>query len=74
MNVTAHTLTASAASGIELDTSRNASLQMRTDPQTGAQQLVSLWHNNLVGAKVLRTIRWQLRRPGATATLTGVTY
>jgi len=63
-----------AEGGIEIDTSKNASLQMRTDPQTGAQQLVNLWQSGLVGARVERLIRWQLRRPGAVATLTGVTY
>jgi HK97 family phage major capsid protein len=59
---------------LDLDMSRQASLQMRTDPQTGAQSLVSLWQNNLAGARCTRLVNWQQRNPNMSAVLTGVDY
>lgn len=63
-----------ADGGIDLDASKQASLQMKTDPDTGAQRLVSLWQSNCVGARITRFVRWKMRRAGAVAVLTGVTY
>lgn len=63
-----------ADGGVEVDASRQASLQLRTDPVTGAQQLVSLWESNCVGARVTRMARWKMRRQGAVAVLRNVTY
>lgn len=63
-----------ADGSIDVDASKQASVQLRTDPQTGAQRLVSLWQSNCVGARVTRFVRWKMRRPGAVAVLSGVTY
>lgn len=57
-----------------VDVSRQSSLQMRTDPQTGAQTLVSLWQNNLVGLRLTRWIRWEAVDANAAVTLTDVSY
>lgn len=53
---------------IQLDVSQEASLQMVTNPQSGAQSLVSLWQNNLIGVRAERFVNWKRRRD------TGVTY
>lgn len=60
--------------GINVDVSREASLQMDDDPETGAQSLVSLWQNNLIGLRAERMINWHKRRAAAVQVLTGVTY
>lgn len=48
-----------------LDVSREASLQMDSAPSAGAQQLVSLWQNNLIGIRAERYVYWQRRRDAA---------
>jgi HK97 family phage major capsid protein len=63
-----------ADGGIELDASKHASVQLKTDPATGAQTLVNLWQKNMVGTRITRFIRWQMRRTGAVAVLSGVNY
>lgn len=59
---------------IMLDVSREASLQMDTAPSAGAQSLVSLWQNNLVGLKAERYVHWVKRHSTAAYFIDGVTY
>jgi len=54
-----------------IDASMEASLQMNDAPSTGAQSLVSLWQNGLVGVKVDRFIFWTKRRSGAVQFIDG---
>lgn len=63
-----------AEGSIQIDASEHASLQMRTDPVSGATTLVSLFQKNLVGLRVVREMNWQVRRAGAVAYLAGVQY
>jgi HK97 family phage major capsid protein len=63
-----------AEGGIELDASEEATLQMDTNPATGAANMISLYQSNLSGLMAMRLIRWKLRRPGAAAYVSGVTY
>lgn len=60
--------------GITLDVSQEASVQMVSNPQAGAQSLVSLWQNNLVGLRAEREINWQRRRDAAVGYIDGVAY
>ena len=66
--------------GIQVDMSREASLEMADNPAhdsdtpTGATSLVSLWQTNSVGFRVERFINWARRRPSAVAILTGATW
>lgn len=48
-----------------LDVSTEASVQMDDAPSAGAQSLVSLWQNGLLGVKVDRFIYWAKRRSQA---------
>lgn len=48
-----------------LDMSTEASVQMNDAPSAGAQQLVSLWQNGMVGLKCDRWINWAKRRAAA---------
>jgi len=48
-----------------IDVSTEASLQMDNAPAVGAQSLVSLWQNGLLGLKVDRWIYWTKRRSTA---------
>lgn len=48
-----------------IDASMEASLQMDNAPSAGAQSLVSLWQNGLMGVKVDRWIYWTKRRSQA---------
>ena len=48
--------------GITIDMSTEASVQMNDAPSAGAQSLVSLWQNNLVGIRAERYINWAPRR------------
>ena len=59
---------------VMLDVSREASLQMLTNPAGGAAQTVSLWQNNLVGIRAERYIYWATRRPQAVYIIKQVTY
>lgn len=59
---------------VTIDVSREASLQMDSAPQDGAQSLISLWQNNLVGVRAERYIHWLRRRLGAAYYITGVGY
>lgn len=60
--------------GVTIDVSREASLQMNSTPAAGAQQLVSLFQNNLVGIRAERMITWRKRRPQAVAYISGANY
>jgi HK97 family phage major capsid protein len=59
---------------VMLDVSREASLQMLTNPAGGAAQLVSLWQNNLVGIRAERFIYWAPRRAAAVYIVKQVAY
>lgn len=48
--------------GLSIDMSQEASLQMNDAPSAGAQSLVSLWQNNLVGIRAEQYINWAPRR------------
>lgn len=50
---------------IMIDASSEASVQMNDAPSAGAQSLVSLWQNGLLGVKVERFINWTKRRSQA---------
>ncbi|MXQ13231.1 hypothetical protein [Microvirga makkahensis] len=47
---------------------------MDSDPVDGPAELVSLFRNNLLGLKAVRTIRWKMQNPGAVAYVSGVTH
>ncbi|MBX3664974.1 MAG: phage major capsid protein [Burkholderiales bacterium] len=57
-----------------LSVAAHASLQMDSDPETGAQQLVSLWQRNLIALRVERAVNWKRRHANVAAVLTGVTF
>jgi HK97 family phage major capsid protein len=48
--------------GISIDMSTEASVQMNDAPSAGAQSLVSLWQNNLLGLRAEQFINWAPRR------------
>lgn len=51
--------------GVSIDVSMEASVQMNDAPSAGAQPLVSLWQNNLIGLRAERYINWAPRRPNS---------
>jgi HK97 family phage major capsid protein len=54
--------------GVEVDISREASLQMNDSPdspETTSTILVSLWQRNMVAIRAERFITWKARRSGA---------
>lgn len=57
---------------VMLDVSEQASLQMNTAPSAGAQTLVSLWQNNLIGIRAERYMNWKRRRDTAVTYLDNV--
>lgn len=66
--------------GLQVDFSREASLEMDTAPThnvttpTPATGLVSLWQVNAVGIRCERFLNWSKRRPEAVQMLTGVNW
>jgi HK97 family phage major capsid protein len=54
-----------------IDVSTEASVQMDNAPSAGAQSLVSLWQNGLLGVKVDRWIYWSKRRSQAVQFIDG---
>jgi HK97 family phage major capsid protein/HK97 family phage prohead protease len=66
--------------GIQVDMSREASLEMADNPAhnsdtpTGATSLVSMFQTNSVAFRVERFINWARRRPSAVAILTGAAW
>lgn len=62
---------------VTIDTSREASLQMDsepTNPPVAATVFISLWQMNLLGIKAERTIDWIKARPASVQYLSGVDY
>jgi HK97 family phage major capsid protein len=59
---------------ILLDASGQAAIQLDTAPSAGAQSLVNLWQNNMVGLRAERYITWLRRRDAAVAVLEDVSY
>lgn len=59
---------------VMIDVSREASLQMDSAPSAGAQNLVSLWQNNLIGIRAERYVYWARRRAQSVFYIRGVTY
>ena len=59
---------------VTIDASREASLQMQSDPSVGDYQLVSLWQTNMVGIRAERWINWKRRRDAAVYYITGANY
>ena len=60
--------------GITMDYTQEASVQMLTNPATGAQSLVSLFQNDLVGLRAIREMNWSRRRSTGVAYLDAVNY
>jgi HK97 family phage major capsid protein len=63
--------------GIEFEASENALLEMATapdSPRVAGTVLVSLYQQNLVAVLCRRYVRWQRRREGSVAILTGVPF
>lgn len=66
---------------VAVDVSREASLEFKDGSNlsqdgaagTGAS-LVSLWQNDMVGVRALKTVNWKLRRASAVAYLTSVSW
>lgn len=48
-----------ADAGVDLVASTEASLQMDSEPEDGANVMVSLWQLNLIALKITRFIRWK---------------
>ena len=63
-----------AEAGIGVEDAAHATLQMRDDPQSGAQQLVSLWQTGSNALRVLRRLLYVVARDGAVQLLTGAVY
>lgn len=59
---------------VMLDVSREASLQMLDNPSSGAQSLVSLWQNNLVGIRAERYCYWKRRHDAGVYVIKNVAY
>jgi HK97 family phage major capsid protein len=63
--------------GVEIDISREASLQMESSPDsptTGATNIVSLWQHNMVAIRAERFINWKKARTGAVNYINGAKY
>lgn len=63
--------------GINIDVSREASVQMNTtpdDPATNNTVFTSFWQNNLVGIRAERIINWKKRRSAAAVVIEGAVY
>lgn len=63
--------------GFQIDLSREASVQMDSEPDnptSASTVLVSFWQRNLVGFRAERTINWAKRRASAVAVLDDVNW
>jgi HK97 family phage major capsid protein len=60
--------------GVQVDVSREASIQMDSAPVDPAVSLVSLWQNNLVGLRAERFINWKKGHAQAAQFIDGATY
>ena len=63
-----------AEEGIVIDSSREASIVMDTNPAGSSAAAVSLFQNNLVGIRAERFINWGKRRANAVAVISGADY
>ena len=64
-------------SGLEIDASRQASVQMDSAPASPADAttvLTSFWQSGLVGLRAVRFINWQRSRANAVVYLAGAAY
>ncbi|MEJ7667576.1 MAG: phage major capsid protein [Casimicrobiaceae bacterium] len=59
---------------VGVDSSRQASMQMVTNPTDGATQAISLWQLNLQCLKIERYISWTRAHDSAVAIINNVTY
>lgn len=62
---------------VNIDMSREASLQMETapdSPATASTTLVSLWQHNMIAIKAERYMRWVARRSGAVGMIVQANY
>jgi HK97 family phage major capsid protein len=59
---------------VMIDISREASLKLDTTPASSAEELVSLWQNNLVGIRAERYVYWSRRRDAAVQRISNVAY
>ena len=57
-----------------LDVSREASLQMDSTPQAGANTMFSMWQNNMIAIRAERWIYWAARRAAAVFQIRNVGY
>jgi len=66
--------------GVAVDMSREASLEMLSDPVgdsgagVGATEMVSMFQTNSVAIRAERWINWKRRRTAAVAVITAVAY
>jgi ABC-type ATPase involved in cell division len=63
--------------GVQIDVSREASVQMDgapDSPATATTVLVSLWQNNLVGLRAERMITWKRARTAAVTYISAAAY
>ena len=60
--------------GVEVDISREASLQLDTAPANPPTPLVSLWQQNLIGLRAEKFEHWLRARDTAVVQITGVGY
>ena len=58
---------------IRVDVSREAAVEMSSDPEVDAGSLISLWQNNMVGLLLEQFITWARARDAGVQVLTGVT-
>ncbi|MCM2506072.1 hypothetical protein NDN16_20670, partial [Aureimonas altamirensis] len=63
-----------AEEGLVLDSSREASIIMDSDPENATSAPVSLWQNNLVALRVERFINWGKRRDNSVAVISNANY
>lgn len=59
---------------ISVDVSREASVEMGTDPENESATVVSLWQANLIGLRAERYINWARRRTSAVAYFDAAAY
>lgn len=59
---------------VSVDVSREASIEMESEPGSPAGQTVSMFQNNLLALRAERYINWKKRRPEAVAWVDNVTW
>ena len=66
-----------ADGGLELDTSRQATVMLDTgpdSPETASSVPTSLWQRGMTGIRAIRYCRWEPRSAGVGAMITGASY